>query len=314
MSVVQKMLQEISWVNDGIFSFKWFEAMLQTTEFDAKQTSMLDQRMDLLRSFCAQPTMELLKFRIKKLKENPPPAGNRNNKNQNQNKTPKKGQWEVPKGLSAEERKKQAKSYEGKRDAIPSNNILHLEPGTLTIVDLSDPFVDAATVCILFQICLSIFSSTPPDHGLVVALDEAHKYLTKSAAAEDFVEAILTTIRLQRHKAARIIVATQEPTISDKLLDLCSISIVHRFNSPAWFAAIREHLGGASTMTATDEQRNEIFRNIVGLEAGESLVFSPSAFVKLRGDVPEKLGTGYMKMKTRLRITRDTGGSEMSNA
>ena len=35
-------------------------------------------------------------------------------------------------------------------------NLFSLEPGTLTIIDLSDPFVDASTACVLFDICLSL--------------------------------------------------------------------------------------------------------------------------------------------------------------
>ena len=59
-------------------------------------------------------------------------------------------------------------------------------------------------------------------------------------------QSLLTTIREQRHKAARIIISTQEPTISPKLLDLCSVTVVHRFTSPDWLKALRNHLAGMS--------------------------------------------------------------------
>lgn len=49
------------------------------------------------------------------------------------------------------------------------------EPGTLTIVDLTDPFIDPTSACALFDICLSLFLENPPKNGRVVALDEAHK-------------------------------------------------------------------------------------------------------------------------------------------
>lgn len=39
----------------------------------------------------------------------------------------------------------------------PLHDVFQPQPGTLTIIDLSDPFLDSATVCILFGICLSIF-------------------------------------------------------------------------------------------------------------------------------------------------------------
>jgi hypothetical protein len=78
--------------------------------------------------------------------------------------------------------------------------------------------------------------------------------------------------RVQCHNGIRVIMATQEPTISGRLLDLCSVSIIHRFNSLAWFTAIREHLSGASTMVKSEEDgendasRADTFQRILALE------------------------------------------------
>jgi hypothetical protein len=47
--------------------------------------------------------------------------------------------------------------------------------GTLTIVDLSCPFVNEYDACALFSICLSIFMEKRGDCGRLIALDEAHK-------------------------------------------------------------------------------------------------------------------------------------------
>ena len=49
------------------------------------------------------------------------------------------------------------------------------QPGALTIVDLSDPFVDPASACVLFDICLALFLEDQSGVGKVIALDEAHK-------------------------------------------------------------------------------------------------------------------------------------------
>lgn len=54
-------------------------------------------------------------------------------------------------------------------------NIWNFQPGSLTIVDLSCPFVDENDACSLFNICLSIFMERRNEGGRVVALDEAHK-------------------------------------------------------------------------------------------------------------------------------------------
>ncbi|KAK5739854.1 hypothetical protein LTS12_025125 [Elasticomyces elasticus] len=191
-----------------------------------------------------------------------------------------------------------------------ARKLLDLQPGTLTVVDLSDPFVDTATVCTLFDICLSVAKEKRPGCGLVIALDEAHKYIDQSPAAANFTDRLLTTIREQRHIGTRVIISTQEPTISEKVLDLCSISIVHHFKSPAWFRSIRDHLGGASGLVNSDREQATLFEQIVTLPVGESRVFAPSAFVCLGADgQPKRLGSGVLQMKTRSRLGVDAGVS-----
>ncbi|KAK5711483.1 hypothetical protein LTR17_018358 [Elasticomyces elasticus] len=96
-----------------------------------------------------------------------------------------------------------------------ARKLLDLQPGTLTVVDLSDPFIDTATVCTLFDICLSVAKEKRPECGMVVALDEAHKYIDQSPAATNFTNRLLTTVREQRHIGTRVIISTQEPTISE---------------------------------------------------------------------------------------------------
>ena len=49
------------------------------------------------------------------------------------------------------------------------------EAGSITIIDLSCPFVDANTACVLFNICIDIYLGTYPTVGKVIAIDEAHK-------------------------------------------------------------------------------------------------------------------------------------------
>ncbi|KAI7335810.1 glutathione degradosome, partial [Hortaea werneckii] len=187
------------------------------------------------------------------------------------------------------------------------------EPGTLTNVDLTDPFLGPATVFLLLDICLALFKQNRPSSGLVIGLDEAHRYLNKSTAAEAFTESLVSTIRMQRHNATRVIIATQEPTISERLLGLCSISIVHHFNSPAWYTAIKGHLGGASALTKSQDEGKKMFETIVDLRAGESLVFSPSSYLREDKGQVMKLGSGFVKMQTRLREGVDAGRSEMAS-
>lgn len=49
------------------------------------------------------------------------------------------------------------------------------DPGSLTIVDLSCPFVAENDACALFNICLSLFLEDRSSNGRIIALDEAHK-------------------------------------------------------------------------------------------------------------------------------------------
>lgn len=49
------------------------------------------------------------------------------------------------------------------------------EPGALTIVDLSCPFVGDSAACSLFSICLELFLESRGSVSRIVALDEAHK-------------------------------------------------------------------------------------------------------------------------------------------
>lgn len=292
LEVIQNILRRLGRKNEK-FSVRNFLRDLYAANLNPGQLQMLDQRLNILKTFSAELAPGVL------LKDN--------------------------KGLEGkqlvDERKRQGLGMKG--------DCITVEKGTLTIIDLSDPFVDASTACVLFDICLGIIlkrhkeavTANKISPGLIITLDEAHKFLDKGIPSADiFTGSLLTTIREQRHNAARVIIATQEPTISEKLLDLCSVSIVHRFNSPAWFTAICGHLGGASSLTSerdeeiTAAKKEELFKQILALQTGESLVFSPTSWVRGgalpgSGDAvePARLGSGVLRMKTRERKGDDSG-------
>jgi hypothetical protein len=52
-----------------------------------------------------------------------------------------------------------------------------------------------------------------------------------SGAAKAFTEKLLRTVREQR-----------QPSINTQLLDLCSITMVHRCTSPAWFKVLKQYV------------------------------------------------------------------------
>lgn len=140
--------------------------------------------------------------------------------------------------------------------------------------------------------------------------------MMEGAASAAFTDSLLTVIREQRHKGTRIVIATQEPTISPKLLDLCSMTFVHRFTSPEWLSMLQKHLAWASKFTQDSEDHGrgmrELFDEIVNLNVGESLLFSPSAMLGVVDGSPKKLGTAHVTFRTRTRLTSDGGKSVMA--
>ena len=157
-----------------------------------------------------------------------------------------------------------------------------------------------------------------------------------SVDAQTFTQTLLSTIRLQRHLGARIIISTQEPTISLAVLDLCSVTIVHRFTSPDWLKSLKNHLAGVASeprdqiSDTSDQDENQygnvgagarsnaarrIFHEIVKLRVGEALLFSPSAMTNVEGDGTwgfTRLGMAFLKIRVRKRVTTDGGKSVMA--
>lgn len=66
----------------------------------------------------------------------------------------------------------------GKHNRKPpkaTNDIWEFDSGSLTIIDLSCPFVGPEDACALFNICISLFLKDRAHAGRMIALDEAHK-------------------------------------------------------------------------------------------------------------------------------------------
>lgn len=92
---------------------------------------------------------------------------------------------------------KRSTGFSRKVLANTENDFLVGSPGSLIIVDLTDPVIDADSACILFDICLSVFIQQT-QCGKIVALDETHKYMTEgSGVAKAITEKLLRTVREQ---------------------------------------------------------------------------------------------------------------------
>ncbi|KAL4971735.1 hypothetical protein BDW66DRAFT_155357 [Aspergillus desertorum] len=306
MESVKRILRELRMVQQqvgGGFDYAEFRKRVKDCGLTAAQMGPLTQRLETLESFM--------------------PDGQTNNYGCAKGKG---GKGKGGKGKGGKAKKGKGKGGRG-TDWTPS-------PGQLTIVDLSCPCVSPETACALFNICLGIFLQQDVDVGRVFALDEAHKYMSASPEAVVFTETILSAVRLQRHLGVRAIVSTQEPTISTALLNLCSVTIVHRFTSPEWLRVLRHHLaaaaegipgktraisasgGGERSPGAEEDKEATLFDLIVKLKVGEALLFAPSAIVGVCEEdgalVLERLGGDYLAIKVRERLTEDGGRSVLS--
>ncbi|KDR83586.1 hypothetical protein GALMADRAFT_219407 [Galerina marginata CBS 339.88] len=190
-------------------------------------------------------------------------------------------------------------------------------PGQLTIIDLSDPFLDTASACGLFEIVVRLFVRADVGTGKVLVVDEAHKYLSCERSSTGLTRALLNLIRQQRHLAMRVIISTQEPTVVPPvLIDLCSVVILHRFSSPTWWQHLTQHV-------PTDFSHSNAFDKVVKLQTGHAIVLAPSGiglFAETENDKEKstgqnntqtlsRFGRRYLIMKTRKRVTADGGAS-----
>lgn len=124
-------------------------------------------------------------------------------------------------------------------------------------------------------------------------------------ASKILTESLLSVIRQQRHLGARVIISTQEPSISPRLMDLCSVTVIHRFTSPDWFKLLRQHIS-----IDNKDSFEELFNRIVNLRVGNALLFAPSALLGRRDlKTPKRLGSEVLHMKVRKRLTWDGGKS-----
>lgn len=315
LHVTQRVLREMRIVQQRKgkrFNYAVFKQKLFRQNLNEAQLGLLQQRLEILESFMAKKHVKAAKLPEKKpanisLKPNQPmvenPVDSAAAPGESAVRDDGEDSWDDEDGEDVED------GGDG-TTWTPQN-------GQLTIVDLSCPCVTPDMACSLFHVCLSLFlEQDPAAMGRVVALDEAHKYMSRSGASDALTQTLLETIRLQRHMGTRVIVSTQEPSVNPALLDLCSVTIVHRFTSPSWLATLRRHVAGmssrgkllmvASTSRDRGEEKEEeeedfydedgtglrsfgylepgsgLLSHIVQLAVGEALLFAPSAIVGVR--------------------------------
>ena len=133
-------------------NFERFERRLDIETLNDGQKAMLNTRLQLLKSFMNLPLK--------------PGYGGEHQKE--------------PKFAPGKKGDEQKRQWHARKDAkmraqIAEADVWSFKPGTLTIVDLSCPFVDESAACAMFNICLALFLDKRAQAGRIVALDEAHK-------------------------------------------------------------------------------------------------------------------------------------------
>jgi hypothetical protein len=119
---------------------------------------------------------------------------------------------------------------------------------------------------------------------------------------EKLTDQLVSVMSKQQQLGIHTIVATQEPTLDPRLLNLFDVKIVHRFNSPARARLLQDHLTGAAVNPEPD-----LFRDTVCLQTDQALIFCPTARIHLKegttGQHAAELKPGYIRVKIRPSFT-----------
>jgi len=168
-----------------------------------------------------------------------------------------------------------------------------LKPGRLIIVDLRDEFIDKDEALGLFVVMLNIFANAGREEGFnkLIVFDEAHKYMDNP----DLTAHIVDVIRQMRHQGVSVLIASQDPpSLPAAIIELSSLVILHRFNSPQWLKHVQRSITSLSDLTPAQ---------MVALSPGDAYVWATKA--------TERVFTQKaVKMRFRPRITQHGGGTK----
>ncbi|MBK8786390.1 MAG: ATP-binding protein [Chitinophagaceae bacterium] len=164
----------------------------------------------------------------------------------------------------------------------------------ITIAELRTRIDGSLLLTNVFVIMLNIFSGVREVAGKTfnkfIVFDEAHKYMGN----KDLTGTIVTAIREMRHKGVSIMIASQDPpSLPNEIIELSSILIMHKFNSPQWLKHIQKSITPAAEINAND---------LASLAPGEAFIWATKSTDKL-------IMTRPIKIFTRPRVTKHGGGT-----
>jgi DNA phosphorothioation-dependent restriction protein DptH len=174
-----------------------------------------------------------------------------------------------------------------------------LKPGRLIIVDLRDEYIDKDEALGLFVVMLNIFANAGREGGAVgevsgfnklIVFDEAHKYMDNP----DLTGHIVDVIRQMRHQGVSVLIASQDPpSLPNAIIELSSVIVLHRFNSPQWLKHIQKSVTSLSELTSAQ---------LSSLRAGDAYIWATKSTERV-------LTQKAVKMRLRPRATRHGGAT-----
>jgi DNA phosphorothioation-dependent restriction protein DptH len=145
---------------------------------------------------------------------------------------------------------------------------------------------DASTTLAEDQIYDFITGGRP--FNKLIVFDEAHKYMDNP----DLTGHIVEVVRQMRHQGVSVLIASQDsPSLPNAIIELSSLVILHRFNSPQWLKHVQCSSTSLADLTPTQ---------MAALRPGEAFVWANKA--------TERIFTQKaVKMRFRPRVTQHGG-------
>jgi DNA helicase HerA-like ATPase len=111
---------------------------------------------------------------------------------------------------------------------------------------------------------------------------------------KDLTANIVTAIREMRHKGVSIMIASQDPpSLPNEIIELSSVVLIHKFNSPQWLKHIQKSITQLNSLTPND---------MSALMPGEGFLWATKASDK-------SITTKPIKIQTRPRVTKHGGAT-----
>ena len=126
----------------------------------------------------------------------------------------------------------------------------------------------------------------------------------------------------------RYLQLTEPTVVPSVLIDLCSVTIFHRFSSPSWWEHIIKHISADVSATGFDlvvklkvwihfvfeSGRLSAYTVLRSIQTGEAVVLAPSGlYVSNSGskDIKDVMQYGrlFLCVRIRQRVTKDVGAS-----